>query len=259
MSLKEEHTMEFSGDWYSHYRYPSSGSGDNFWGQHLLRATQDGNRLIIQNGVDSPSHVVIELELRLDEQIAIGTWRERTDSGGHYKGAMYQGTIELKIVENGTRMSGIWHGTGKDGSMNSDIWELTKITTPGQFGQLPERWKMTYWYPSNDHDGDEPDEYEMKSVLHENTLILESLPKDDGSYMFARINLQDEVATGNWYESTAPKGEYKGAQYSGSGQLLFDSKTNKMDGLWTGAGYNRELKKMQIYTGKWEIVPINES
>ena len=93
--------MEFSGDWHSYYRYPSSGRGDDFWGQHLLHATQDGNKLTFQNGVESPSHVVIELEVKPEERKAVGTWHERTDPGGYYKGVTYEGTIELKIAESG--------------------------------------------------------------------------------------------------------------------------------------------------------------
>jgi len=34
---------KLSGDWYSYYRYQSGSQGDDFWGEHLLHATQDGN------------------------------------------------------------------------------------------------------------------------------------------------------------------------------------------------------------------------
>jgi hypothetical protein len=254
--------MEFSGDWYSHYRYPSSGRGDDFWGQHLLHATQKGNKLIFQNGAGSPSHVVLELEIKPEERLAVGTWSERTDPEGYYKGVMYEGTIELKIAESGERMNGIWHGTGKDGDVNSDIWELTKVTDAKNVKitkDVPKKWKLTHWYPSNDHDGEDSDEHEMKSFWHEGTLVLESLSHENGSYMLTRLHLQDNVATGNWYENASLNGEYKGAQYTGAGQLIVDPKTYRMEGLWAGAGYNKELKKMQIYTGRWEIIPITES
>jgi uncharacterized protein (DUF2147 family) len=77
--------------------------------------------------------------------------------------------------------------------------------------------------------------------------------------MLARLHVQDNVATGNWYESASLTGEYKGAQYSGAGQLVVDLETYQMEGMWAGAGYDHELKKMRVYTGKWEIVPINEN
>lgn len=251
--------MDFSGDWYSYYRYPSSSRGDDFWGQHLLHATQDSNRLILQNGSESPSHVVVELELKPEEGKAIGTWRERTNPEGYYNGVTSEGTIELKLAENGERMNGIWHGAGKDGEMNSDIWEFAKVTDSKKLGDMPKKWKLTHWYPSNNHDGEDSDEHEMTSYWHEATLVLESLPQDNGSYLLARLHLQDNVATGNWYENASVEGEYKGAQYSGAGQLIVDPKTHRMEGLWAGAGYNHELEKMQIYTGRWEVVPITGS
>ena len=199
------------------------------------------------------------MELTEDGTVARGTWRERTDSEGYYKGAEYEGTIELKIVESGARMSGIWHGTNKEGKVETDIWELAKMKNDERPDGLPERWKLRHWYPSSDDSSEESDEHEMKSYWRDDTLVLESLPKGNGSYMLARLHIQDGLATGHWYETASIDGGYGGAQYSGSGQLIVDPETHRMEGLWAGAGYNREQKKMQIYTGRWEIVPITES
>ena len=126
-------------------------------------------------------------------------------------------------------------------------------------GDMPDKWKLTHWYPSNNHEGEDSDEHEMKSYWHESTLILESLPQDNGSYMLARLHLQDNVATGNWYENASLTGEYKGAQYSGAGQLIVDPTTHHMEGLWAGAGYNHDSNKLQVYSGRWKIVPIAET
>jgi len=251
--------MDLSGDWHSYYRYPSTGRGADFWGQNTLRASQNGTVLRFESLPESPSYVLLELELTEDGKMARGTWRERTDPDGYYEGAEYEGTIELRVAENGGRLNGVWHGTDKEGKVQSDIWELARMKKTERPEGLPERWKATHWYPTSDDDGEESDQHEMKSYWSGDTLVLESVPPGDGSYMLIRLHIQDGVATGNWYETASLHGEFKGAEYSGAGQMLIDPDTNRMEGLWAGAGYNREQKKMQIYTGRWEIVPAGEN
>ncbi len=118
------------------------------------------------------------------------------------------------------------------------------------------RWHCTYWFPSNTFVGDEPSEYDMVAHQDGATLVLESEPNDSNAYMFIRLTIEEGVATGTWHETTSPTGEFKGAQYSGSGQLIIDPKTHFMEGKWAGAGYDHRLKKMRIYTGSWEIKPL---
>jgi hypothetical protein len=129
---------------------------------------------------------------------------------------------------------------------------MTHITT------FPKRWRFTYWFPSNNFIGDEPSEYIMTAVRHDDTLVLESEPNDIGAYMLARLKIDGQVATGNWYETTSQTGEFKGAQYSGSGQLLISPDTGAMEGKWAGAGYDHKLQQMRIYSGNWEIAPLRE-
>ncbi len=127
--VKASNPTDLSGDWQSFYRYPSSGRGGaEFWSQHVLRAVQSGDALRLESLPDSKSRVVIELAIGLDGH-ASGTWAETTDPTGYYKGAVYSGTIELTITPAADKMSGVWRGKGKDGEMNSDVWELTKINT----------------------------------------------------------------------------------------------------------------------------------
>lgn len=120
---------------------------------------------------------------------------------------------------------------------------------------LPEKWRSVYWFPSNKFVGDEPSEYEMVGVLNDGTLILESLPNDEHSYMLIRLKLDNNIAIGNWYETTSPTGEFASAQYNGSGQLIVDPETYTMEGKWAGAGYDHKLKQMRVYIGNWEIKP----
>lgn len=247
---------KLSGDWNSYYRYPSTARSDDFWGQHVLHATQTGNKLKLETGLGSPSHVVMELTLDADGKAASGTWVEDSSPDGYYKGRRFDGTIELKIAENGERMNGIWHGVGKDGTMSSDIWELAKAKGLMLKEDMPKRWKLTHWYPSSQDDREESDEHEVQAYWNGDTVVMESLPKADGSYVLTRLLIQNGVAAGSWHETASLLGENKGAQYSGAGQLTIDPETYRMEGLWAGAGYDHTLKKIRIYTGRWEIVPV---
>jgi len=120
-------------------------------------------------------------------------------------------------------------------------------------------WHCTYWYPSNETLTDEPSEYDMKVVQTDDRLIFESIPKEDGSYLLVRLYITDDIATGAWYETTAPKGEFKGAEYSGAGQLIIAAGRDYMEGKWAGAGYDHKLKEMRVYTGNWELRRISDN
>lgn len=114
-------------------------------------------------------------------------------------------------------------------------------------------WHFCYWYPSNNHEGDDPSEYEMRAIQKGKDVVLESLPNDIDAYMLVRLHLDDDVATGTWHETTSPHGEFKGMSYSGAGQLLLDAQKKRLEGNWAGIGLDRATGKAKMYTGRWEI------
>lgn len=115
-------------------------------------------------------------------------------------------------------------------------------------------WRCAYWFPSNNWTGDDESSYDMKAHVQGDDVVFESLPNEEGSYMLVRLKLEsDNVVTGSWHETTSPTGEFKGAMYSGYGQLIADPETNTMEGKWAGAGFDRKLKTMRIYNGIWTI------
>ncbi len=126
----------------------------------------------------------------------------------------------------------------------------------GSITKYKGNWQCTHWYPSNKHVGDDYDEHEMRGYWDDDQLVLESLPSAGGSYIFVRLRFENDIATGSWHETTTKAGDFKGAQYSGYGQLTVDPKTFYMEGKWAGAGYDRKLKRIRIYTGNWEIKPL---
>lgn len=119
-------------------------------------------------------------------------------------------------------------------------------------------WHFAYWYPSNIHVADDVSEYRMKAHQDGRSVVFESLPNEIKAYMLVRLTFDDGIATGTWYETTSPTGEFKGAMYSGAGQLIVDPDTGNMEGKWAGAGYDHKLKIMRIYSGNWELVRTAE-
>lgn len=116
------------------------------------------------------------------------------------------------------------------------------------------KWHCRYWYPSNTHSGEDVSKYEV--TIHQNgsTLILESLPNKEDSYMFARMVVDGDLVTGTWHESTSPTGEFEGSIYSGALQLLLNQ-AGEMQGKWVGVGQEGGVR--HIYTGNWEITKLS--
>jgi hypothetical protein len=112
-------------------------------------------------------------------------------------------------------------------------------------------WYCGYWYPSNQHEGEDVSEYYAKAYQRNNELILESLPNPSGAYIIVKLVIDGDLATGFWEESTALAGEFEGVVYSGAVQLLVSNDDKHMDGQWVGIG--QEDGKRQIYTGRWEM------
>lgn len=119
---------DFSGIWNSRYVYPSTGRANHFTGEHYVVLRQHGTRLLGQ----SLQHTLgsrLRLELAVEKSVATGTWRENTSPTGYYKGATFHGTLQLVIDPSGRRMTGMWLGFGRDFTINSGQWELTRCET----------------------------------------------------------------------------------------------------------------------------------
>lgn len=119
-------------------------------------------------------------------------------------------------------------------------------------------WHCRYWYPSNEHEGEDVSEYDMKVHQQDRELVFESLPNEAESYMLVRLTLDGDLATGTWHETTSPHGAFKGAMYSGAGQLLATDSGQRFEGKWAGIGFDHDLSKPRIYSGNWELVRVSE-
>ena len=118
---------------------------------------------------------------------------------------------------------------------------------------LSGKWYCQLWYPSMDDQGQDTTKNVMEGYQRGNQLVLQSKANEEGSYTFVRLTIDDDIATGLWYESTSPDGNFEGALYSGSGQLIISEDRQSMDGMWAGAGVERASGKKHIYTGEWKL------
>src|SRR6266852_3848129 len=114
-------------------------------------------------------------------------------------------------------------------------------------------WHCRYWYPSNNHEGEDVSEYRVTVHQQTDKLVLESLPNKEESYMMVRLPVDGVLATGTWQENTSAHGEFKGSIYSGAVQLIISDDKKRMEGKWVGVGHDYDLDKPRIYTGRWEI------
>jgi hypothetical protein len=120
-------------------------------------------------------------------------------------------------------------------------------------------WFCWHWYPSKDDTGEDMTKNRMRAYRKGTDLVLESEQNEEKSYMFVRLSIDDDLATGTWYETASPTGNFQSATYSGAGQLLVSKDQQEMEGKWAGIGYDHKANKSRIYTGRWKLARQDES
>ena len=113
-----------TGIWLSSYDYYSSGRNQTYTSRHYVMLLQRGGRLIVRALPSSASQV--SMDLGVNGQVITGTWAERTQEGGYYRGAAYTGAIQL-LEESAERLNGVWVGFGKESEINTGPWSLTLV------------------------------------------------------------------------------------------------------------------------------------
>lgn len=113
----------YSGIWLSRYEYFSSSCG--VMGVDLCHVLllQRGNDLSLRS-LPGSTPSTITMDLTVESNVITGTWRERTNPKGQYRGAVYYGAIQMLAEPTGRRLSGKWCGFGKTLEVNTGPWEL---------------------------------------------------------------------------------------------------------------------------------------
>ncbi|WP_163511405.1 hypothetical protein [Fodinicola acaciae] len=116
----------YEGVWLSRYVYHSSTATEDLVGEHYVVLRSDGTDLIGES-LPHTSGSKLRLELSVDGPIVSGTWTEHTSPTGHYKGAVYHGTLQMMVDPLGRSMEGQWVGFGKKFKVNNGEWSLTWV------------------------------------------------------------------------------------------------------------------------------------
>jgi hypothetical protein len=115
-----------TGIWLSEYSYPSSSRSKTYTSRHYALILQRGQGLIVRSLPEQES--TLSLDLTVNGKMTKGNWTEITSGGGYYKGAVYDGTIQMEINQAGDRMKGKWLGFGRDpGEINDGPWMFTRV------------------------------------------------------------------------------------------------------------------------------------
>jgi hypothetical protein len=113
------------GIWLSSYDYESGSRGPQT-SKHHVTVTHHGGIVRVESLPASRSQV--RMQFRVDGRAALGQWMERTDSEGHYAGAVFAGTVALLVSPDGRSMTGKWLGSDKDNAaVNAGPWTLTML------------------------------------------------------------------------------------------------------------------------------------
>jgi hypothetical protein len=115
-------------------------------------------------------------------------------------------------------------------------------------------WLSNYIYHSSSSDEDRTSQHYMRILQEGDTIVFESVPELNDSYMVARFTIDNNVATGSWQEVTSTEGDYKGAIYHGAAQMIIADDHKKLEGKWVGFG-----KTMDVKTGPWSISYVAET
>jgi transcriptional regulator with XRE-family HTH domain len=117
-----------TGIWLSEYEYHSDSRDDDFIGRHYVQLLQRGQHLVIR-ALPNHQYSRLSLELSLNGNMAKGTWTELTNPNGYYKGAVYDGAIQLGLNQEQNRLKGMWVGFGRNpGEMNTGPWKFDKCS-----------------------------------------------------------------------------------------------------------------------------------
>ena len=127
-----------SGVWKSSYEYDDSKRGQSFRSEHYVQMHRDGDTLIAES-IPEVSEAYLFMRLHLDDLVATGSWQEETSKTGYYKGAVYNGALQVVLSEDGLKLTGQWVGFGRAMDVKNGKWEFTYVgkELPADATKLP--------------------------------------------------------------------------------------------------------------------------
>lgn len=115
-------------------------------------------------------------------------------------------------------------------------------------------WKSSYKFYDDRRNGSYWSEHYVQIRQANNTLIIESVPSVNDAYLFIRLHIDGDLATGSWQEQTSKQGFFTGAVFVGALQLVISEDKKRMSGKWVAFGPN-----MKVNSNEWELTYIGEA
>ncbi len=109
-------------------------------------------------------------------------------------------------------------------------------------------WHSIYHYKHPEIPGLSDSQHDVKFHRKGDTLIVESLPNEESSYMIMRLKLDGRLATGTWEEHTSPTGSHKREIYVGAAQFVLSEDGNVFDGMLLSVD-----KRNFVKSNYWQI------
>ncbi len=118
--------------WRFTYWFPSKDDTKEVKLEYMMRGQRPGHTLVLQSEPDNRQAYML-VRLRIDGQVASGSWHETAEIDGEFSQTEYSGAGQMIISENGEKMSGLWAGAGFDHDlgklrMYTNKWELVLMT-----------------------------------------------------------------------------------------------------------------------------------
>lgn len=104
-------TDDFSGYWHSCHWYPTQDDAAEETGEYDLTVHRQGQILVFESLPNKAESYMI-IRVRLDEDVATGTWLEHAAPSGVFQGMEYSGAGQMLVAADGKSMKGLWAGLG---------------------------------------------------------------------------------------------------------------------------------------------------
>lgn len=115
-------------------------------------------------------------------------------------------------------------------------------------------WKSSYKFYDKARDTSFWSQHLLRARRRGDTLVFESIPEANESYMLVRLHLDHNLATGSWREETSKEGYYEGLTYIGATQFVISEDATHLVGKYIVYGRYKTLND-----GPWELQYLGDN
>ncbi|HSW79819.1 MAG TPA: hypothetical protein VLG47_03510 [Candidatus Saccharimonadales bacterium] len=115
--------QDFGGVWHSIYHYKHPDLPGLQKSEHDVKIYRKGDELIIESlPNDENSYLIVHL--KLDGNIATGSWEEHTSPTGAHKREIYSGAVQFVLSDDGNDFDGMYLTFDRRNFVKSNYWHL---------------------------------------------------------------------------------------------------------------------------------------